>query len=184
MAGVGIGEVIVSGVGVTSGVGSGVGLRVASGVGSGVGDAVGSGIGVGEVDTDGSGSGVGVGAGVVSGTGSGFAVASGVGLTVASGVGDNSVVVDPACPPELCDDWEPSIDDEGVGLGDVCTSASYPFLRAMTSQSNDPESAPLSSFTTNPYWVLVATYSWPDMTEVGVMMTFIGALSEMMEEKE
>lgn len=166
--GIGVVEGSNTGAGVSDGNGVGVGVGSGAGVGLAVGSILGAGVGVGLSLTVDIGSGIGDGLGV--GELLVVAVGEGVGLAVKVG----SVVVD----------------DDGIGVGlkltevdaveifkslNIATS-SYPFLLAITSQSNLPLSAAFSSRTTNPYGVFASTYNCPLMRVVGVTITRIGEL--------
>lgn len=119
------------------------GTGVSDGLGDGSGETVVSGVGDGSELTTGNSSGDGDGDSVTIGAGVSEGVSDGEGPTEGSG--------ELSCP-ELVEGVEPSGEGEGVVI-----SVSYPFRRAITSQSNVPVSAPFNSLTTKPNGVLVAT---------------------------
>lgn len=161
------------GMGVSDGLG--VGVSDATGVGVGVGSTVGLGVGDSETIGVGVGDSLGVGAGV--GVSDGFGVSDGLGVGVGVGVSDTTGVgVGVSLGVGV-----------GVGLcnGSLCKSLpSKPLRRAIASQSKSASPEPLSDFTTNPYIVLLATYSCPCTVVVGVIKTFNGIWSEITELKE
>lgn len=154
---------------VGEGVSDGVGEGEGEGVGEGEGTTEGVGLGIGVTETVGvaTGEGVGDGVGITSGKGLGLGLKLGTGDTAGDGAGINVGIGFVSC------------------LMSLVSPPSYPFRRAIASQSNFPLLAPLSSLTTNPYGVLVATYNCPRMPlVVGVTITRKGTLSEMMAVNE